>query len=65
MFRKGDPKFKEVVDQTIVGLMKSGEINQIYEKWFTKSVPPNNVNLNFPMSDAVREAYKNPNNKGV
>lgn len=65
MLRKDDPKFKELVDQTIGGLMKSGEINQIYDKWFTKAVPPNNANLNFPMSDSVREAYKNPSNKGV
>lgn len=65
MFRKDDPRFKEVVDQTITGLMKSGEINEIYAKWFTRPVPPNNVNLNFPMSDSVREIYKNPNNKGV
>lgn len=40
-------------------------VTGIYAKWFTRPVPPNNVNLNFPMSDSVREIYKNPNNKGV
>ena len=34
-------------------------------KWFTKPIPPNNVNLNFPMTDAVREVFRTPNNKGV
>lgn len=65
MFRKDDPAFKEVVDQTVLGLMKSGAINELYAKWFTKPIPPNNINLAFPMSDAVRNAYRNPNNNGV
>lgn len=65
MYRKDDPQFKSVVDDAIVKLMKSGEINDIYAKWFTKPVPPNNVNLNYPMPSAVKEAFKNPNNKGI
>ena len=65
MLRKDDPQFKALVDDTLSKLMKSGEINEIYAKWFQKPVPPNNVNLNYPMPTAVREAYKNPNNKGI
>jgi glutamate/aspartate transport system substrate-binding protein len=65
MYRKGDAPFKLLVDQTLTGLMKSGEINEIYAKWFTRPVPPSNVNLGFAMPDPVREAYKNPNNKGI
>jgi len=65
MFRKDDPRFKELVDQTLTGLMKSGEINELYAKWFTRPVPPNNVNLEFPMPNAVREAYTHPSNKGI
>ncbi len=65
MYRKDDPQFKSMVDEAIVKLMKSGEINDIYAKWFTKPVPPNNVNLNYPMPSAVKDAFKNPNNKGI
>jgi glutamate/aspartate transport system substrate-binding protein len=65
MMRKGDPEFKAIVDQTVTGMMKSGAIEKLYAKWFMSPIPPRNVNLNFPMSDAVREAYRNPNNKGV
>ena len=65
MLRKNDPQFKALVDQTVGGLMKSGDMAQLYAKWFTSPIPPSNVNLNFPMSDAVREAFQNPNNKGV
>ena len=65
MYRKEDPQFKALVDSTVTELMKSGAMEQIYTKWFMKPIPPANVNLNFPMSDAVRAIYKNPNNKGV
>jgi ABC-type amino acid transport substrate-binding protein len=65
MYRKDDPQFKELVDKTVTDLMKSGAIEQLYAKWFTKPIPPSNANLNFPMSEAVKEIYKNPNNKGV
>jgi len=64
-FRKGDPAFKALVDQTLIGLMKSGEIDEIYSKWFTRPVPPSNVSLNFPLTDAIRETFRNPNNTGV
>ncbi len=65
MYRKDDPQFKELVDKTVTDLMKSGAIDQIYAKWFTRPIPPSNANLNFPMTDAVKEIYRNPNNKGV
>lgn len=65
MFRKGDPAFKALVDETLTHVMKSGEIQEIYAKWFLRPVPPNGVNLNFPMSSAVQEAYSNPNNRGL
>ncbi|MGR4871577.1 amino acid ABC transporter substrate-binding protein [Variovorax sp. LARHSF232] len=65
MYRKDDPQFKELVDKSVTGLMKSGAIEQIYAKWFTQPIPPANANLNFPMTEAIKEVYKNPNNKGV
>lgn len=65
MLRKDDPAFKALVDEALTRVMQSGEINDIYAKWFTRPVPPNNVNLNFPMTPAVQESYRNPNNRGV
>ena len=65
MYRKDDPQFKEIVDQTVSNLMKSGAIDELYAKWFTKPIPPRGANLNFPMNEATRDAYKAPNNKGV
>jgi glutamate/aspartate transport system substrate-binding protein len=65
MLRKDDPQFKALVDKTVGGVMKSGEIEKIYHKWFMAPIPPKGINLNFPMTPAIREAFKNPNDKGV
>jgi len=65
MLRRDDPQFKALVDKTVAAVYKSGEINKIYAKWFTSPIPPRGVNLNFPMTPAIKEAFANPNDKGV
>ncbi|MDH4396667.1 MAG: transporter substrate-binding domain-containing protein [Limnobacter sp.] len=65
MIRKDDPEFKAAVDEVLNGLMKSGEINKMYAKWFNSSIPPKNINLNFPMSPELKEAIAKPNSVGV
>jgi glutamate/aspartate transport system substrate-binding protein len=65
MMRKDDPQFKALVDRTVAAVMKSGEIEKIYAKWFLNPIPPKGVNMNFPMSPAIKEAFANPNDKGV
>lgn len=65
IYRKDDPHFKALVDETLASVMRSGEIEALYTKWFQRPVPPANVNLNFPMSPAVRDTYRNPNNRGI
>jgi glutamate/aspartate transport system substrate-binding protein len=63
MLRKDDPQFKKLVDETLVGIMKSGEIDKIYAKWFQNPIPPKGLNLNFPLSDELKATFKNPNDK--
>ena len=65
MLRKDDPQFKALVDKTVGGVMKSGEIHKLYAKWFTSPIPPKNVNMNFPETAPIKEAFANPNDKGV
>jgi glutamate/aspartate transport system substrate-binding protein len=65
MIRKDDPQFKALVDKTLSGLMKSGEIVKIYDKWFTSPIPPKGINMNLPMSKELKDAIANPNDKGV
>lgn len=65
MFRKGDPDFKKLVDETLVDLMKSGEIERIYAKWFLSAIPPKGVNLNVPMSPELKQLIQTPNDRGI
>jgi glutamate/aspartate transport system substrate-binding protein len=65
MLRKDDPQFKALVDKTVGAVMTSGEINKIYAKWFTSPIPPKGINLNFPETPAIKEAFAHPNDKGV
>ncbi|PWB64927.1 MAG: amino acid ABC transporter substrate-binding protein [Deltaproteobacteria bacterium] len=60
MIRRDDPAFKKLADDTVRGLMKSGDINKLYAKWFMSPIPPKNVSMNFPMSDTLKELIKNP-----
>ena len=60
MLRKDDPAFKAVVDDAVKALMKSGEIDKLYAKWFINPIPPQGASLNFPMSDKLRELIKTP-----
>ena len=65
MFRKDDPAFKKVADDTIAGLAKSGELAKLYDKWFVQATPPKNTKLGMPASDANKDAWKNLNDKPV
>ena len=60
MLRRDDPSFKKVVDDAVIGLMKSGEIDKLYTKWFMSPIPPKGANLNFAMSDKLKELIKAP-----
>ena len=64
MLRRDDAAFKKVVDNAMVQTYKSGAINAIYDKWFQKPVPPKNVNLNLPMSPALKKVMANPTSSG-
>lgn len=65
MIRRDDPAFKKAVDTAMMTLMKSGEMEKLYAKWFTSPIPPKGVNMNLPMSNELRDALKNPTDKGV
>ncbi|OEC59297.1 MULTISPECIES: glutamate/aspartate ABC transporter substrate-binding protein [Pseudomonadaceae] len=65
MVRKGDEAFKKVVDKAIADVYASGEINGIYDTWFTQPIPPKNLNLNFPMSDELKKLIATPTDKSA
>lgn len=61
LFRKDDPAFKAAVDGAIRALMKSGELDRLYAKWFLEPIPPRQTPLNLSMSTALRQLIANPN----
>lgn len=63
MMRKGDTGFKQVVDNAIKTTYSSGDINAIYDKWFKAPIPPKNINLNFEMSDQLKQLISNPHDR--
>lgn len=63
LFRRDDPAMKKAVDDALVAMMQSGEVAQIYDKWFMQPIPPKNMTLSLPMSDALKELLKAPNDK--
>jgi glutamate/aspartate transport system substrate-binding protein len=63
MMRKDDPAFKKAVDDSIKGMIKSGELAKLYDQWFMQPIPPANVKVGLPMSEATKAAWANPNDK--
>jgi len=63
MFRKDDPAFKKAVDDAIRGMMKGGELEKLYARWFLSPTPPRNVNYNLPMGALLKTLIASPNDK--
>ena len=63
MLRKDDPAFKKAVDDSIKRQIKDGSLAKLYDKWFMQPVPPANVKIGLPLSEATKAAWANPNDK--
>ena len=55
MLRKDDPQFQSLVNGVIGGLMKSGEFEKLYNKWFMSPIPPKGQVIGLPMSKELRD----------
>ncbi|MDP4073325.1 amino acid ABC transporter substrate-binding protein [Acidovorax sp. A1169] len=55
MLRKDDPQFQTLVNGVIGGLMKSGEFEKLYTKWFMSPIAPRGQNLKLPMGKELRD----------
>ena len=63
MLRKDDPAFKKAVDDSVKGMLKSGDVAKLYDKWFMQPIPPTNTKLNLPASEATKAAWATPSDK--
>lgn len=57
---RDDAVFKQLVDGVLIDLFRSGEIHAIYRRWFQSPIPPKGINLQLPMSDALKRAIAHP-----
>ncbi|MFT5533399.1 MAG: glutamate/aspartate transport system substrate-binding protein [Burkholderiaceae bacterium] len=64
MIRRDDPEFKALIDSAIGDLYRSGQISSIYKKWFQSPIPPKGINLNTPMSKALKAVIAHPTDSG-
>jgi glutamate/aspartate transport system substrate-binding protein len=63
MIPKDDPAYKKLVDDTVIGMMKSGELDKLYTKWFMAGIPPRGATVGMTMSASLKNAIANPNDK--
>ncbi|MBN8888489.1 MAG: transporter substrate-binding domain-containing protein [Rudaea sp.] len=64
MLRKGDVPFKRLVDATIAEMARSGELMQLYTKYFASSLAvKGGVRIDQPLSDDMRELLRQPNDR--
>jgi glutamate/aspartate transport system substrate-binding protein len=61
MIRKDDPLLKRLADDTVKGMIKSGELNKLYTKWFLQPIPPKNTKVGLPLSASTKAAWDAPN----
>lgn len=57
---RDDPAFKTLVDEVLAGLYRSGEIQAIYRRWFESPLPDSGLNLQLPMSAALKRVIAQP-----
>ena len=61
MIRKDDPLLKRLADDTVKSMIKSGEMNKLWTKWFLQPIPPKNTKVGLALSASTRAAWDNPN----
>lgn len=55
MMRKDDPEFKKICDEEMKRLILSREAYAIFDRWFSKPIPPKNLPLDLPMNYLLRD----------
>ncbi|WP_111894146.1 amino acid ABC transporter substrate-binding protein [Acinetobacter sp. MB5] len=64
MLPNNDAKMKAVADKVVIGLWRSGKMDQLYKKWFLSPIPPRNVALNMELNKANKVLRARPTDAG-
>lgn len=65
MLRKDDLRFLSLVNKSIERQINDGSLARLYAKWFQQPIPPADIQINLPLSEATRAAWNSPNNRPV
>jgi glutamate/aspartate transport system substrate-binding protein len=60
MYPKGDEAFGKIINDEMRRLIRSGELQTIYTRWFERPIPPKGAVLNLPPSYLLRDLWKYP-----
>lgn len=60
MLPLGDAGFKKLVDDEMKRLIRGGEAQALYERWFMQPIAPKGTALNLPMNYLLRDFWKYP-----
>ena len=59
-FERNDPALKAVVDAELRRLIQTRELHRLYDKWFTRPIPPHGINLGMRMSHLLVDSLRYP-----
>lgn len=60
MLSRDDPELKALVDREMKRLILDGEAETIYRQWFERPIPPNGINLRWPIGRLLRNSFRYP-----
>jgi glutamate/aspartate transport system substrate-binding protein len=63
MIRKDDAGIKKLGNDVIAGMVKSGDMAKLWDKWFLQPIPPKNVRVGLALSESTKAAWASPNDK--
>jgi len=63
MVRKDDNGLKKIGNDTINAMVRSGEMNRLWDKWFMQPIPPKNTKVGLPLSESTKAAWASPNDR--
>lgn len=64
MLRRGDAAFKAIADKATAQLYTSPSMQVLYDKWFTKPIDARGLNIDFPMTPAIKHMFAHPSDSG-
>jgi glutamate/aspartate transport system substrate-binding protein len=63
MVRKDDAALKKLGNDVIASLIKTGDMNKLWDKWFMSPIPPKNTRVGLALSESTKSAWATPNDK--